>query len=111
MPSKIGHYFRKDLTYAAKFFLSKLRLYLGVSYFDQHFFLFQVTPLPMQIYGAKMVTTSQGNGLVMTHFRDVYMFKCKSESNCEWFKEPYSLKVSRVYHEMLSVPTSFLENC
>ena len=61
--------------------------------------------------GLQMATTSQGDGLIMTHRKDVYTFKCQSQINCNWSKEPYSLKISRNTHEMLAVPTSFLENC
>ena len=65
----------------------------------------------MDIEGLKMAATSQGDGLIMTHNKDVYMFICKSETNCEWSKEPYSLQLSKSYHVMLPVPISFLENC
>jgi hypothetical protein len=61
--------------------------------------------------GAKMVTTSQGDGLIMTYKRGVYTFKCTSIAKCKWSKEPYDLKIPRAGHEMLPVSTSFLENC
>ena len=61
--------------------------------------------------GPRMATTSQGDGLFMTYGKAVYTFKCVSETNCKWSKEPYSLKISRILHEMLPVHTSFLENC
>ena len=59
----------------------------------------------------RMATTSQGDALIMTYGKDVYTFKCESETSCKWSKEPYSLQISRVNHAMLPVPTSFLENC
>ena len=70
----------------------------------------------MAMYGLEMVTTSQGDGLIMTNHRDVFMFTCKFKlskirSDCKWSKEPYSLQISRIGHLMLPVPTSFLENC
>ena len=61
--------------------------------------------------GPRMATTSQGDGLIMTYGKAVYTFKCESETNCKWSKEPYSLQISRTEHAMLPVSTSFLENC
>ena len=61
--------------------------------------------------GQKMATTSQGDGLIMTFLKDVFTFKCKSETSCKWSKEPYSLQISRLDYVMLPVPMSFLENC
>ena len=58
-----------------------------------------------------MATTSQGDGLIMTHEKDVYAFQCESETSCKWSKEPYSLQISRLDYVMLPVPMSFLENC
>ena len=58
-----------------------------------------------------MATTSQGDGLIMSYEKDVYTFKCESEISCKWSKEPYSLQIARIYHAMLPVPMSFLENC
>ena len=80
------------------------------SCFNTYFFCFQAEPIEF-MYGLKMATTSQGDEPIMTHEDDVYTFNCTSETNCKWSKEPYSLKISRILHEMLPVRTSFLENC
>ena len=62
--------------------------------------------------GAKMVTNSHGDGLIMTYKKGVYALKCTSETRCMWSKEPiYSLQIPRAGHEMLPVSTPFLENC
>ena len=63
------------------------------------------------MFGLKMAATSQGDGLIMTVGKNVYSFQCESETSCKWFKEPYSLKLSKIDHAMLPVPMSFLENC
>ena len=75
--------------------------------------IFQADPLPRKVYffGSKMATSSQGDGLIMTVEREVYTFKCKSETSCKWSWEPYSLKISRILHAMLPVSNSFLDNC
>ena len=61
--------------------------------------------------GAKMVTNSHGDGLIITYKKGVYALKCTSETRCMWSKEPYSLQIPRAGHEMLPVSTPFLENC
>ena len=61
--------------------------------------------------GAKMSTTAQGDGLIMTYGKGVYSFKCTSEISCKWSKESFNLQISRQDHAMLPVPMSFLENC
>ena len=61
--------------------------------------------------GAKMSTTAQGDGLIMTYGKGVYSFKCTSEIKCKWSKESFGLQISRQDHAMLPVPMSFLENC
>ena len=61
--------------------------------------------------GAKMSTTAQGDGLIMTYGKGVYSFKCTSEINCKWSKESFNLQISRQDHAMLPVPMSFLEKC
>ena len=81
------------------------------SSFNQYFFRFIAEPLPSAMSGLKMATTSQGDGLIMTFDKEVYTFKCTSETDCKWSKEPYSLQISRRAHEMLPGSTSFLENC
>ena len=65
----------------------------------------------MAMGGLKMVTTSQGEGLIMTYGKGVYNFKCTSETDCKWSKEAYSLQISRTDHAMLPINTSFLDNC
>ena len=62
-------------------------------------------------FGLIMASTSQGDGLIMTYEKDVYAFKCESQTRCKWSKELYSLQLSRSEHAMLPVPMSFLENC
>ena len=81
------------------------------SSFNEYFYLFQAEPLPMDMYGPKMAVTSQGDGLIMTYRKDVYTFKCESETSCKWSKEPYDLQIPRVCHELYPVSTTFLENC
>ena len=82
------------------------------SVFNQYYFWFPVEPLPFAMYGIKIATTSQGDGLIMTYEKAVYTFNCTAETSCKWSKEPsYSLQISRVAHEMLPVSNSFLENC
>ena len=82
--------------------------------FTQYFSnIFQADPLPRKVYffGSKMATSSQGDGLIMTVEREVYTFKCKSETSCKWSQQHYLLQISRMDHVMLPVSTSFLENC
>ena len=82
------------------------------SSFNQYFFLFQAEPLLIEMRnGAKMSTTAQGDGLIMTYGKGVYSFKCTSEIKCKWSKESFDLQISRQDHAMLPVPMSFLENC
>ena len=82
------------------------------SSFNQYFFLFQAEPLLIEMRnGAKMSTTAQGEGLIMTYGKGVYSFKCTSEISCKWSKESFNLQISRQDHAMLPVPMSFLENC
>ena len=65
----------------------------------------------MEMWGVRMATTSQGDGLIMTFEKDVYTFKSESENSFKWSKEPFNLLVARMDHAMLPVPTSFLEHC
>ena len=74
------------------------------------YFLFQAEPIPF-MKGSRMATTSQGDEIIMTYNKDIYTLKCKSETNCIWSKEPYSLQISRYGHVMLPVLASFLEHC
>ena len=79
---------------------------------NQYFFWFQATALPTRaMFGPKMATTSQGDGLIMTHEKNVFTYQCKSETGCKWSKEPYSLQISRYWHVMLPVVVPFLDNC
>ena len=58
-----------------------------------------------------MITTSKGDGLIMTCKKNVYTFTCESKTSCKWSQEPYSLQISRGAHAMLPVSMFFLENC
>ena len=80
-------------------------------HFNQCLFWFQAEPLPIGNLGPDIVTTSQGDGLIMTNEKGVYTFKCSSKTACKWSKETYSLQISRYWHVMLPVSISFLENC
>ena len=65
----------------------------------------------MPMNSPKMATTSQGDGLIITYEKDVYTFKCESQTSCMWSKEPYSLQISKTYDVMLPVLAPFLDNC
>ena len=90
-----------------------IMLGFGPSTFNQNFFWFQAGDLPAYMNGPKMATASQGDGLILTYFKSVYTFECKSEIavSCKWSKKPYSLQNSRYCHEMLPAFAPFLDNC
>ena len=61
--------------------------------------------------GAKITTTADGKGLLMTYNKGIYDFQCTSANNCFWTKKDYELQISRAYHLFLTVPSSLLEDC
>ena len=63
------------------------------------------------MYGAKMTTTGNGKGLLMTYLTKIYSFDCDSPTTCFWIEEETKLKIGRDFHLMLTVPTSVVEDC
>ena len=61
--------------------------------------------------GAKMTTTNDKNQLLMTHGKEIYSFNCRSSDDCYWEKKTNELSVSRLWHVMMKVPASMVENC
>ena len=47
----------------------------------------------------------------MTYIDEVYSFHCRSANECGWDKEAFKLKLDRVDHVFLTVPSSLVENC
>ena len=63
------------------------------------------------VIGAKITTTADGKGLLMTFKKGVYGFECTSANDCFWAKKDYELQISRTYHLFLTVPSSLVEDC
>ena len=61
--------------------------------------------------GAKITTTADGKGLLMTYKKGVYDFHCTSANECHWKKKNYELQISRQNHLFLTVPSSLVEDC
>ena len=61
--------------------------------------------------GAKITTTADGKGLLMTYVKGVYGFECTSANDCYWTKKNYELQISRQAHLFLTVPSSLVEDC
>ena len=61
----------------------------------------------------RITTNANGDGLIMTYFEDIYQFKCVSSHSCFFQKDDNQkdLKISRVDHILLTVPSSLVENC
>ena len=58
-----------------------------------------------------MATTGNGRGLIISHDKELYSFKCKSQQNCFWTKEETELQISRDDHMMITVPSTLVDNC
>ena len=61
--------------------------------------------------GAKITTTADGKGLLMTYNKGVYGFHFNSTNDCYWTKKDYELQISRRDHLFLTVPSSLVEDC
>ena len=66
---------------------------------------------PENMYGPRMTTTADNFGLLMTQEKSIYSFKCQSSDSCRWRKKKNELKISRIYHVLMSVPASLVKNC
>ena len=58
-----------------------------------------------------MTTTVKGDGLIMTWSKSIYRFKCVSSDSCLFEKDDDELQIHRLWHNLLTVPTSLLEDC
>lgn len=67
--------------------------------------------LPVGMIGAKMTTTNNKNQLLLTNEKGIYSFNCRSSDDCYWEKKTNELSVSRLWHVMMKVPASMVENC
>merc|ERR1719221_1462486 len=67
--------------------------------------------LPTYMFGAKMTTSGNGKGLLMTYEDKIYSFDCDSPTTCFWTEEETKLKIRRHTHLMFTVPTSLVEEC
>jgi hypothetical protein len=63
------------------------------------------------VAGAKITTTADGQGLLMTFKKGVYGFECTSANDCFWTKKDFELQVPRQNHIFLTVPSSLVEHC
>merc|ERR1712083_350876 len=63
------------------------------------------------MYGNRITTTGSGDGLIMTHNKAIYKFKCENENSCYFEKDDKELKIERRHHVFLTVPSSVMENC
>ena len=61
--------------------------------------------------GNKIAPTSNGKGLLMTHLKGIYRFRCDSEQNCYWIQEDTKLKIPRSWHVFLKAPKPLVEDC
>ena len=61
--------------------------------------------------GPKMTTTQNGDGVLLTHQKDIFKLDCTSHTSCIWKKESNSLQINRKRHLMFTVPSTILENC
>ena len=61
--------------------------------------------------GSRMSQTRDKKGLIMTYKKDVYFFHCDSATQCYWKKKKFTLKINRVEHIMLTVPSTLVEKC
>ena len=53
-----------------------------------------------------MTPTTSGKGLLFNHKQDVYSFQCGSTNSCYWVQESYKLEIPRLFHIMLTLPSS-----
>ena len=61
--------------------------------------------------GARMSQTRDEKGLIMTYKKHVYSFHCDSATQCYWKKKTFELKINRVKHIMLTVPSTLVDKC
>ena len=62
--------------------------------------------------GPRINPTAKGDGLIMTHDKSIYRFKCVSSDSCFFEKDDDNeLKISREWHILLTVPASLVEDC
>ena len=61
--------------------------------------------------GARITTTADGKGLLMTYQNGVYGFHCTSANECHWKKKDTKLQISRTSHIFMTVPSSLVEDC
>ena len=73
--------------------------------------LFSGKDLPDPLRGPAMTTTAKGDGLIMTNRKGIYRFKCVSSESCFFEKDDNELHINRIYHHLLTVPTSLVEDC
>ena len=73
--------------------------------------LFSGQDLPDPLRGPAMTTTAKGDGLIMTNRKGIYRFKCVSSESCFFEKDDNELHIDRIYHHLLTVPTSLVEDC
>ena len=62
-------------------------------------------------FGPQMTTTQDGDGVLLTHMKDIFKLDCTNTTSCLWRKEPNNLKINRNWHLMFTVPSTLLENC
>merc|ERR1711953_16857 len=67
--------------------------------------------LPVGMGGPRMTTTKNKNQLLMTNKEGIFSFNCFSSDDCYWEKKTSELSVSRLWHVMMKVPVSVVENC
>jgi len=67
--------------------------------------------LSVEMHGPRITATGKGDGLIMTYDRGIYKFRCDSANSCYFEKEDDELQIERRDPILLTVPTSFVENC
>jgi len=66
---------------------------------------------PDEMNGARITTTENGYGLILTYERSIFQFKCHNKNSCFFEKKNNMLKIDRRLHILLKVPTSFMKDC
>ena len=85
---------------------------LNKQYSYIHKLYFSGQSLPNEIEeGSRMSQTRDEKGLIMTYEKGVYFFHCDSATQCYWKKKKFTLKINRVRHIMLTVPSTLVEKC
>jgi len=63
-------------------------------------------------YSPIIIPTTDGKGLLMSYYKDVYKWQCESAESCFWtYEESYKPEIARKGIVFLSVPSSLVEDC